>query len=358
MDLTGRISCLRELDLFAGFTGEELTGLAEEVAEIWLPAGAVLFEEGDHGEDMFVLLTGALRICKEKRIIADILPVGYVGEMALIEQQPRSASVRALEESLLLRISASQFDRCLSRQPHALVVLMRSLSSRVRRDTDTLVAEFERANILIHDMRNQMVPFLYLDSLGKESLSDSGRRKLASMAKARDGLARMMEEALSNAKRLKYEPKIESGSLGQLAQEVATVELAAHPDLADKQLKVSVDPRLPNFAFNHLEIRRVFANLLINAGQASQPQGVIEISVRDCGDHACIAVTDQGSGIAEEVRPRIFQPHFTTRPDGHGLGLASFREIVEKRHGGGIAVESVPGVKTVFSFTLPYRERT
>lgn len=355
MDLAERIQSLRGLDLFAGFTDQEVADLAQDVEEIHLPAEAVLFDEGEIGTDMFVLLTGSLRISKEKQTIAEIRPVDYVGEMALIDRQPRSACIRTVTASTLLRVASQQFERYLAQQPHALVVLMRSLSHRVRRDTETLVNEFEQANILIHDMRNLLVPFLYLSSLGKEIVSESGRSKLASLFRARDGLSKMMEEALANAKRLRYRPVVQTTSLARLVEELVALELAVHPDLADKKMNVSVAPGLPDFVFNDLEIRRVVANLVINAGQASRPGDTIEVAVLHQGDHARVDVIDHGGGVPEELRERIFQAHFTTRPDGNGLGLASCREIIEKRHGGSLSVQSVPDVKTIFSFTLPYR---
>ena len=89
---------------------------------------------------------------------------------------------------------------------------------------------------------------------------------------------------------------------------------------------------------------------------ASAP-GVADQSGREQRDCVCLTVTDNGKGIPEEIRARIFEPFFTTKEvgTGSGLGLALVHGIAE-RAGGSVAVESFPGVRTVFTVTLPVVE--
>ena len=102
--------------------------------------------------------------------------------------------------------------------------------------------------------------------------------------------------------------------------------------------------------FEKLEI--VFVNLITNAIQAMTNKGEINITVSDKEDQVLIAINDSGPGIPEKSLSKVFDPLFTTRQIGTGLGLASCKNIVEK-HGGTIDVETKLGVGTTFIVKLP-----
>jgi signal transduction histidine kinase len=93
-------------------------------------------------------------------------------------------------------------------------------------------------------------------------------------------------------------------------------------------------------------------NLLENAAQASPPGGVITVKTRPVKGGVEVSVIDRGSGIPPEDRESIFNPFFTTKPYGIGLGLAVVAKIVDE-HGGKMAVESEPGQGSVFRVVLP-----
>lgn len=99
---------------------------------------------------------------------------------------------------------------------------------------------------------------------------------------------------------------------------------------------------------------QVFLNLLVNAAQAIEGEGTITVTTRQEGDQAHIAIHDTGKGIAEEDKPKIFTPGFSTKPaeSGTGLGLAISREIVVDNHHGTIDFESQPG-GTTFHVRIP-----
>jgi signal transduction histidine kinase len=100
------------------------------------------------------------------------------------------------------------------------------------------------------------------------------------------------------------------------------------------------------------DVREVLVNLIMNAVAAMPSGGLISIRCSRVGDHAAIAVTDTGQGIAREHHSAIFQPLATTRADGSGLGLSVSRAIVEG-YGGKLTVESAPGQGATFTITLP-----
>ncbi len=101
------------------------------------------------------------------------------------------------------------------------------------------------------------------------------------------------------------------------------------------------------------ELNQVWTNILHNALQAMHHKGKLQIGVKLLDGFIVTGITDSGSGIPPEIKDKIFQPFFTTKPagEGSGLGLDIVKRIIDK-HKGKIEVESVPG-KTTFSIYLP-----
>jgi two-component system sensor histidine kinase HydH len=114
------------------------------------------------------------------------------------------------------------------------------------------------------------------------------------------------------------------------------------------------DPAVPPFPMDVELMERVFFNLIQNAIQASQPGSSITIKTRNLGEIAETCVIDRGSGIDAKHLEAIFNPFYTTKAHGVGLGLAIVSKIVDG-HGGRMAVESHPGEGSVFRILLPLR---
>jgi signal transduction histidine kinase len=111
-------------------------------------------------------------------------------------------------------------------------------------------------------------------------------------------------------------------------------------------------PEIAPFPFDAELMERVFYNLILNAAQASPPGGAVTVKTRAAAGVVEIAVIDRGVGIDPQQRNSIFNPFFTTKPEGVGLGLAIVSKIVDE-HGGKISVESEPGKGSVFHVLLP-----
>lgn len=111
-------------------------------------------------------------------------------------------------------------------------------------------------------------------------------------------------------------------------------------------------PEIPPFRFDAELMERVLYNLILNAAQASAGGGAVTVKTRAGEGMAEIAVIDRGAGIAPENMNTIFNPFFTTKPQGVGLGLAIVAKIVDE-HGGRISVESEKGKGSVFRVQLP-----
>jgi signal transduction histidine kinase len=112
------------------------------------------------------------------------------------------------------------------------------------------------------------------------------------------------------------------------------------------------------------QIQQVFSNLTINAIQATRDTGHLHVSLQNVnvsldtieglepGQYVKATVRDDGSGIEQKNLSRVFDPYFSTKPEGSGLGLATTYSIIV-RHGGRISVESSPGEGTTFTLYLP-----
>jgi len=117
------------------------------------------------------------------------------------------------------------------------------------------------------------------------------------------------------------------------------------------------------------DVTRVFLNLFGNgfyaakkhqlSGAGRDYRPTLTVSTRDLGEAVEVRVRDNGTGIPPEVRAKLFQPFFTTKPtgEGTGLGLSISYDIVTQQHGGSIDVESEPGSFTEFTVRLPRRRR-
>jgi len=103
------------------------------------------------------------------------------------------------------------------------------------------------------------------------------------------------------------------------------------------------------------QLERVFLNLTKNAVQAMPNGGKLTIATNETKDHIEIEFTDTGAGISEENMSKLFEPLFTTKAKGIGMGLAICKKIVEE-HGGTIEVKSKVGQGTTFTIKLPKKE--
>ena len=149
-----------------------------------------------------------------------------------------------------------------------------------------------------------------------------------------------------------------------------SLNLAYHGARAEKPgfaitLKQDLDPNAGALDLYPQEITRALLNLISNGFYAAIRrkaeadddtfEPVLSATTRDLGETVEIRIRDNGIGISPEVRAKIFNPFFTTKPtgEGTGLGLSMTHDIIVKQHGGRIDVDTEPGAFTEFIITLP-----
>jgi signal transduction histidine kinase len=130
--------------------------------------------------------------------------------------------------------------------------------------------------------------------------------------------------------------------------------LDRHNPPEEVQVSTEIGPDLPSVFVDPSQIGQVLDNLLTNAYQAMPEGGKLSIEAKVEEDRLLVSITDTGTGISQENIERLFEPLFTTKARGTGLGLAVSKNLVEA-NGGSIEVESQEGKGSTFTVILPTR---
>jgi two-component system, NtrC family, sensor histidine kinase HydH len=130
------------------------------------------------------------------------------------------------------------------------------------------------------------------------------------------------------------------------------------PEAAAREIEIltRVEPELGQVQADSVRLTQALLNLVINAMQAIERAGSIEVSAHRAENELMIQVRDDGPGIPPEKIASIFDPYFTTKAEGNGLGLWIAQQIVTA-HGGVVTVQNAPGKGAIFGIRLPGRAR-
>ncbi len=235
------------------------------------------------------------------------------------------------------------------------------------RDAADQLAELTRVTGgLAHEIRNPLSTLrVNLQLLADEwrELADGTVQRLPDAADiGRRGLKRI-ETLMAEIDRLTHtlenylrfvgrdELQVDETNLNDLVAELVTFfEPQALASRVRLSLNCSAEPLRCRADSNLL--RQALLNLLLNAQQALPTGGEIAVRTLARGDAACVEIADSGEGIPADRLARVFDPYFSTRPRGTGLGLPTARRIIS-RHGGRLEVESPPGSGATFRVVLP-----
>ena len=124
------------------------------------------------------------------------------------------------------------------------------------------------------------------------------------------------------------------------------------------QTDLIIDNKALLVAGNRHSLRQVFLNLFKNSMDAMDHGGVLSIQTSLVGDQVEITVTDEGCGIPEQDKEKIFSPFFTTKKHGTGLGLCISKRIIEEHADGSLSMKSKVGKGTSFKVSLPVYHET
>jgi signal transduction histidine kinase len=205
---------------------------------------------------------------------------------------------------------------------------------------------------LAHELRNPLGTMrASAEMLSKKIQSeDEVARELAGFISTEvDRTNSLITRFLEFARPLKL--RLQKTELSQVADR-AIAELGRHNPPYSVTVYRNYSPDVPALELDSELMERVIYNLLLNAAQATAAGGAVTVKTRTAGATVELSVIDRGTGIANEHLENIFNPFFTTKNDGVGLGLAIVSKVVDE-HGGTISVESEPGQGSAFRVFVP-----
>jgi PAS domain S-box-containing protein len=130
------------------------------------------------------------------------------------------------------------------------------------------------------------------------------------------------------------------------------------PEIADRDIVVEPElrPDLPLIELDRDQMKQAFYNVIKNSFEAMKRRGILRIRTDVDATHVNVSFTDTGGGMSAESLSRVFEPYFTTKSSGSGLGLLIVRRIV-REHGGEMAIESNEGKGLTLTIRLPYLDK-
>ena len=222
---------------------------------------------------------------------------------------------------------------------------------------ERLAAIGKMAAHVTHEIRNPLSAMgLNIEMLEEEVLhpgpserTGEARTLLRAIKREVERLEHLSEEYLRVARL--PQPRMEADDVAAAVREIVGF---ARAEIESSKCSVDlvVADAVPAALFDESQLRQALLNLLRNAREAMPGGGPIEVRVTAEGMSVVVGVGDRGGGIPEEIRPRVFDPFFSTKGEGTGLGLAITRHIVEA-HGGTVTCEPRSGGGTLFRVALP-----
>lgn len=349
---------------------EELRRIAQERK---YSAGQDIFKEGDEGDGVFLVQEGLVEISgrvadKVRHVFSQAAPGDIFGEMAVIENKPRSAWATAAKPTTVYFIPRKEMQELVERSPALALGLLREVSRRLREfnkhyleevlqtERLTIVGRFARS--IIHDLKNPLnVIGLTAEMAGMQRATLEMRQQAATnIRKQVDRISDMIGEILDFTQASAQTSVLAPVNYGEFVRHLVQ-EL--QPEAALKSVLLGLEDSMPDVQvlLDPKRLRRVFYNLVHNATDSMPSGGRIILRARSSPNEIVTEVEDTGAGIAPEIAGRMFEAFATYgKAHGTGLGLSICKRIVEDHHGW-IAASNRPSGGAIFSFGLPIAKR-
>jgi signal transduction histidine kinase len=390
-----KISLLRLA--FKGLEDKELQEMADLTKLCVYPPEQVLCQEGAYEDIFYIIAEGSVVISKKMLGEAGerVLRVGgrgdLVGEMALIQNAPRAASVRTLTDCTTLEMGKKDFDTILNRSPRMAIDIMRTTLDRMRANDHMAIADLQRTNNILRQLdRNKMdfiqvvahelrTPLTVLNGYIKILRSSPDIKANASLGTLIEGIIHGTDRIHEVVNLMLDVTRIDTETLRVVAEPVPLLQLIHElvqnlaAAMEGRKLEINIDyaAETPQMYGDPTLILKALFQLVINAIKYTPDGGKVTISTGPCRIEdeipgVQIKVSDTGIGIDAEHHELVFEKFYqvgsvtihssgktTFKGGGSGLGLAIVRGVA-RAHGGKAWVESPGHNETNFPGSIFY----
>ena len=349
------------------------------------PPQSVICREDAIEHTFYMILEGKFEVTKtinhsDKRYLKTLTAGDFFGEMALIHNAPRAATVTSLTEAILLELDDEGFNRVLKHSSSVAMAMVGEISHRLRQNDEMAIedlrmraaeladayqklAEQELArreflSNITHELRTPlMIASGYLHALNKGMLTkEQLATSMETITRNVDQIVMLTNDILFLQEMDMVLPEFQSLNMVEVVDKV----INKYKDKAQSRqitLTKKGEGNISNVQGDAKSLERAVTALVDNAVKFSKPGGDVEISFTEQGNQVSISVLDHGIGIEPEIRSRIFDRFFHLEKNGDelysgvGIGLSITRQVI-RQHKGSLDVESTPDKGSKFTITL------
>jgi signal transduction histidine kinase len=391
------VSLLKEVEIFSEFDHDILTEFTNNMTDVFIKKGEILFNKGDKENAMYVILDGSVEVHDNDYIFTTLNTKQFFGEYSLIDSAVRSATVTAVHDTHLLELKQKTFEIATQKRPELWKNVLVSLIKRLRdynvveekltmRTIDIQKKKFEveqeKENIanqkkeleainatkdkfftiLGHDLKNPFTTVIGITDLLLKKYDqidkDDAIEYIGQINRYSKNAYNLLDNLLLWARSQTGSLKINFKRANLKLIIDSVLELFA---VSAKQNSISLSSEIDKELHGYFDIDMatiVIRNLVSNALKFTNENGKITIKAFEVGDMIQVQVSDTGVGISKKVQEELFSIDKktniidSTEKEGAGLGMVLIKEFISK-NGGDIWVESELNVGTTFIFTLP-----
>ena len=387
MDKIEKIKLIKSNPIFENLNEDEISKICDLAHESFYKKDDIIFEENEDADAFYIITSGTVEILKlgeesQMETLAVKNDGDVFGEMAVIDELPRSATIRAKTDISLLKLDKKPFLDLLKSFSHISLEIARSICATVRNTNTTYISDLEKQNkqleiayqklkktqdelisteklsvigkfasLIIHDIKNPMSNIrAYAELIKMSHKSDEKIMKSTGVIITEvDRLTKMTSELLEFAR---GEINLNKTPIN-LSSLIETLIDTIIEELKKKSIQIVFNEKIDALVLLDSEkFKRVFYNLVSNAIDAIMTNGVITIKIFEKDQWILCSINDNGEGMDSETASKIFEPFYTTKKKGTGLGMAIVKSIIES-HNGMIQVTSSKGTGTEFNIYLP-----
>lgn len=376
---------------FPGITPDEVQELISHSQVHSYPTGTILCQEDKVENTFYTILEGEVEVAKsinksESRILQTLSAGDFFGEMGIIHNAPRAATVTAKTNVVVLELDRESFDNVLIRSSSIALAMVHEISNRLRENDEMAiedlrlragelarayqklaeqeVARREFLTNVAHELRTPLMAasgYLQILQQGQVLNQEQLTHALDTVSKNVQQIVTLVNDILFLQEMDLVLPDFQAVVIGELASAVLE---RYKSQAADRGIHLSLteDRNLPPVSGDAKSLERALIALVDNAIKFSPKGGDIEIRLEKGDQQVLVTIEDHGIGISPNTRPRIFDRFYHLEKEnedlfgGIGLGLAITRQVIQQ-HKGTLSVDSEHGQGSTFTMCLPIWEQ-